>query len=145
VYDRRQVLDDDDDDENNVQKAAKPATVNVNLNINLSLDSSDLHEGGTIFSKKLLAQLFSGPGKHDPHEQEIGMHKLQHEYVETHESGESTIVELTTGDASGATIYLKAKLDSGADDNFMSFDIYKVTGLHLLPVCTCLGSDLHRP
>lgn len=124
--------DTDDDDEGD-RPAKKSPTVNVNFNINLDLDSSALHEGGTIFSKKLLAQLFSGPGEHDPHEKEVGVHDVEHEHVDTSDNGEWTIVELKTVDATGATIYLKAKLDSGADDNFMSFDIYEVTGKNSLP------------
>lgn len=83
-----------------------------------------------MFSKKLLAQLFSGPGEHNPNEKEVPVHLIQHEHVETADSGEWTIVQLKTQDATGATIYLNAKLDSGADDNFMSFDIYEVTGGH---------------
>lgn len=122
--------DDDDDDDDDEQKASKSSNVNINFNIKLGgdLEDSELHEGGIMFSKKLLAQLFSGPGEHDPNEKEVPAHQIQHEHVETADSGEWTIVELKTRDAKGATMYLKAKLDSGADDNFMSFDIYEVTG-----------------
>ena len=134
-----QQADDDDDDDDDVddddgQKATTSSNVNINFNINLGgdLEDSDLHEGGIIFSKKLLAQLFSGPGEHDPAEKEVPVHQVQHEHTETADSGEWTIVELKAQDANGATIYLKAKLDSGADDNFMSFDIYEVTGRFLL-------------
>ena len=124
--------DDDDDDDDDGQTAVKSSNVNINFNINLGgdLEDSDLHEGGVMFSKKLLAQLFSGPGEHDPNEKEVPVNQVQHEHVETADSGEWTIVQLKTQDATGATIYLKAKLDSGADDNFMSFDIYEVTGGH---------------
>ncbi|MCJ1276614.1 hypothetical protein MMC21_004420 [Puttea exsequens] len=122
-----------DDDEDDGQSPAATGTQNINLNINLNLDHSDLHDGGTLFSKKLLAQLFSGPGDHDPHEQELGAHEVEHEHVEKSEDEEWTIVELKAEDATGGTIYLKAKLDSGADDNFMSFDIYQVTGLDFTP------------
>ena len=122
--------DDDDDDDDDEQKASKSSNVNINFNIKLGgdLEDSELHDGGIMFSKKLLAQLFSGPGEHDPDEKEVPMHQIQHEHVEAADSGEWTIVELKARDAKGATIYLKAKLDSGADDNFMSFDIYEVTG-----------------
>lgn len=92
--------------------------INFNLNLGGNLEDSELHKGGVMLSKKLLAQLFSGPGEHDPDEEEVPMHQIQHKHVETGDSGEWTIVELKTHDAKGATIYLKAKLDSGADDNF---------------------------
>ena len=134
-----QLSDKEGDAENNVQdndnrddgqKAPESSDLNINFNINLAgdLENSDLHEGGIIFSKKLLAQLFSGPGEHDPQEEEVPMHQIEHEHADTAASGEWTIVELKTRDAKGATIYLKAKLDSGADDNFMSADICEVTG-----------------
>ena len=118
-----QQSDKEGDAENNVQD-------NDNRDDNLAgdLENSDLHEGGIIFSKKLLAQLFSGPGEHDPQEEEVPMDQIEHEHAHTAASGEWTIVELKTQDAKGATIYLKAKLDSGADDNFMSSDICEVTG-----------------
>ena len=120
----------DNDNRDDGQKAPESSDVNINSNINLAgdLENSDLHKGGIIFSKKLLAQLFSGPGEHDPQEEEVPMDQIEHEHAHTAASGEWTIVELKTQDAKGATIYLKAKLDSGADDNFMSSDICEVTG-----------------
>ena len=88
-----------------------------------------------MFSKKLLAQLFSGPGEHDPEEEEVPIHGVRHNHVETADSGDWTVVELKAQDANGGVIWMKAKLDSGADDNFMSWDMYEVTGppqLHMV-------------
>ena len=110
--------------------------MNINLNINLGgLGNADLHDGGVIFSKKLLAQLFSGPGEHDPEEEELQVSGVQHDHVETADLGDWTVVELKAQDANGGIIYMKAKLDSGADDNFMSWDMYEITGsahLHMI-------------
>lgn len=142
-----QADDDDNDqgqpkaqDENNNEDRPKPpksSSVNINVsgNFDLHLEDSDLHEGGIMFSKKLLVQLFTGPGEHDSGELEVPVHQVQHEHLETADSGEWTIVELKAQDRKGATTYLKAKLDSGSDDNFMSVDIYKVTGERPLSSC----------
>ena len=138
-----------DDDEEDGQTGAKPSNVNINLNINLGgLGNTDLHDGGVIFSKKLLAQLFSGPGEHDPEEDEIPVSGVQHDHVETADSGDWTVVELKAQDANGGIIYMKAKLDSGADDNFMSWDMYEITGashLHMIRhLRSCKGIDLSQ-
>ena len=129
--------DDNNNDDDDRQKPPKSSSMNINLNGNfdLHLEDSDLHEGGIMFSKKLLVQLFSGPGEHDPNEQEVPVHQVQHEHLETADSGEWTIVELKAQDGKGVTTYLKAKLDSGSDENFMSRDIYKVTGERPLFSC----------
>ena len=138
-----------DDDEEDGQTGAKLPDVNINLNINLGgLGNADLHDGGVIFSKKLLAQLFSGPGEHDPEEDEVPVSGVQHDHVETSDSGDWTVVELKAQDANGGIIYMKAKLDSGADDNFMSWDMYEITGSsHLYMIRhlrSCKGIDLSQ-
>lgn len=123
-----------DDDDEDGQTGTKSSDMNINLNINLGgLGNADLHDGGVIFSKKLLAQLFSGPGEHDPEEEELPVSGVQHDHVETADSGDWTVVELKAQDANGGIVYMKAKLDSGADDNFMSWDMYEITGLDFTP------------
>ena len=141
---------EDDDDQEDGQTGAKSSDVNINLNINLGgLGNADLHDGGVIFSKKLLAQLFSGPGEHDPEEEEVAVHNISHDHVETADSGDWTVVELQAQDANGGTLYMKAKLDSGADDNFMSWDMYEITGppsLHKVSILNCARElTLRRP
>ncbi|KAL8836806.1 MAG: hypothetical protein Q9170_002767 [Blastenia crenularia] len=117
---------DEDDEEEEEGTTTKPSTVNVNFNISLNSDNSDLHEGGTMFTKKLLAELFSG---HEEDDEPLGAHQIEHEHVDSHAQGDWSIVELKTENAEGDTIYLKAKMDTGADDNVMSYDIYQLTGL----------------
>ena len=133
---------EDDDDQEDGQTGAKSSDVNINLNINLEgLGNADLHNGGVMFSKKLLAQLFSGPGEHDPEEEEVPVNGVQHDHVETADSGDWTVVELKAQDANGGIIYMKAKLDSGADDNFMSWDMYEITGPPHLLIVPILGRE----
>ena len=135
----QQQSENDDNNNNNdayarevgdEQKAPNSSNVTLSFKIELGgdLKHSDLHEGGIMFSKKLLTQLFSGPGEHDPNEKEVPVHQVQHKHMDTAGSGDWTLVVLKAQDANGADLSIKAKLDCGADDNFMSFEMLKVTG-----------------
>ena len=76
--DEEKDADDEDEDGNPSAKRS----LNVNFNLNLSdLGNDDQHQGGIIFSKKLLASLFTG---YAPDKPEKGVHEADHEHVESH-------------------------------------------------------------